>query len=591
MTPPDRGGDTAGPTDAAPAQQGGQAPATHVTFPTVARLELDDLLEQLIERAHEVLRTQGRLRGLLRATEAIAGDLDLATLLQRIVEEARELIGARYAALGVIGEDGRLVQFVHTGMDQDTVERIGHLPEGHGLLGQLITVPEPLRLRELSEHANSFGFPPGHPPMRSFLGVPVRIRDQVFGNLYLTEKTEAEVFTADDEELAVALAAAAAAAIDNAQLFETVTRREHWLHVSRTLTNQLVGVHDRDEALRLVAAAAREAAGADFTSVVAPDPTGQLVLTAADGIGDAGMVGRTVPPESAVSQAIREGTPVVVADLAARDDFSGPFKDLGLGPLLVVPMSARDHKLGALAIGNLPGGRSFTSDDVQMGSDFTVQAALVLLDVAAQATAKALEMSEERARIARDLHDHVIQQVFAVGLGLNGMAVRYGDEDGKAMMDMVDRLDDAIAAIRRSIFALKAPSRPSRTVGLRARLAEVIAEMASALGFDPDLRTQGPVDSAIPDDVVGDVIAVLREALSNSARHASATQVDVVVRASPLETTVEVHDNGRGVGRPDHESGLANMRTRAAERGGRFELTSGGHGGTTVRWTVPNRAK
>jgi signal transduction histidine kinase len=315
------------------------------------------------------------------------------------------------------------------------------------------------------------------------------------------------------------------------------------------------------------------------------------VLTAADGVAGDSAGGRTVPPESPVAEAIREGTPIVVADLSARDDLSGPIKDLGVGPLLVVPLSARDHLLGALAIGNLPGGRSFTPDDVQMCGDFAVQAALVLVDAAAQAAAKALEMSEERARIARDLHDHVIQQIYAVGLGLNGLAVRYGDENGKAMLDMVDHLDDAIAAIRRSIFALKAPSGPGRTAGLRTQLVEVIGEMAPALGFEPSLSTQGPVDSAIADDVIGDVVAVIREALSNTAPHAGATQVDVVVGASAMETTVDVHDNGCGVASPDHESGLANMRTRAATRGGRFEVKSGGLGGTAVRWAVPNRMK
>ncbi|MGZ4614336.1 MAG: GAF domain-containing protein [Actinomycetes bacterium] len=556
------------------------------TFPAVARLELDELLEQLIGRANEVLRIQGRLRGLLRATQSIATDLDVPSLLQRIVEESRVLIGARYAAVGVIGEDRTLTQFVHSGMDPAVVERIGHLPTGRGILGQLITDPRPLRLQTLSEHASSVGFPPGHPPMRSFLGVPVRIRDRVFGNLYLAEKFDGEQFTSEDEELALALAAAAAAAIDNAQLFETVTRREHWLQVSRSVTNTLHDIEGRDEALLLFARAVRSTSAADFAAVVAPDGNGQLTVVAADGANAASAVGRAVPPESPTTRAVRERGPVVLEDLHARDDLTGPIKDVGIGPLAVVPLSARDQVLGALAIGNMPGGRLFTSLDVQMAEDFATQAALVLMDAAAQEAAKELEMSEERARIARDLHDHAIQGIFSVGLGLNSLALRVGGDDGTRMVELVDQLDDAIKSIRRSIFALQGPSGPGRRVKLRSRLAQTVKRSETALGFPPSLHTEGPVDSAVPDAVAEDLLAVLGEALSNAARHAHASSVEVLVVASG-EVTLVVHDNGRGIGTPTRASGLGNMRSRAASHGGRCEVTDAPGGGTTVRWTAP----
>ena len=559
--------------------------AEPLTFPAVARLELDELLEQLIGRATEVLGTQGRLRGLLRATQAIAMDLDLPNLLQRIVDEARVVVGARYAALGVIGDDQGLVQFVHSGMDPDDVDRIGHLPTGRGILGRLITDPRPLRLQVLSADEASVGFPAGHPPMGSFLGVPVRIRGQVFGNLYLTEKTGGGQFDAEDEELALALGVAAAAAIDNARLFDTVARREHWLDVSRTMTAALLDIRDQGQALGLITRAVRDAAGVDFAAVVAPDGAGNLTVAAADGPLAPRCLGAAIPPESPTSRAIHERGPVVIEDLSADSELHGPIKDLGLGPLAVVPLSARNQVLGALAIGNLPGGRLFTAHDVQMAADFASQAALVLLDAAAQTAAKELELSEERARIARDLHDNAIQAIFAVGLGLNGQAMRIGGETGARMMEQVDQLDEAIKAIRRSIFTLQL-SRPGKQEHLRARLDQVVQDAAPGLGFRPVLRTEGPVDATIANGIAHDLLAVLREALSNTARHAGASSARVLV-AVDEQVTLEVHDDGRGIGKPARSSGLDNLAARAARRGGHCEVTDAPGGGTTVRWVVP----
>jgi GAF domain-containing protein len=442
-------------TDQLPQQVARRDP---LTFPAVARLELDELLGQLIDRAHEVLRTQGRLQGLVRATQAVTSTLDLPALLQQIVEEARLLLGARYAALGVLGEDRTLVRFLHSGIDPDVVERIGRLPAGRGLLGQVITEPQPLRLRDLSAHPSSVGFPAHHPPMHSFLGVPVRIRDQVFGNLYLTEKADGGEFTAEDEELALSLAAAAAAAIENARLFETLTRRERWLQASRTVSNALLEVGPHEQALRLVAQAVRSIADADFAAVVTPDDNGDLVVATADGLGADHLPGAVIPPESATATAVRTGSPVVLEDLSAHTDLHGPIKDLGLGPFVAVPLSAREEVLGALVIGNLPEARRFLRQDVEMSEDFARQAALVLLVSAAQEAARQAELGDERARIAADLHEHAIQHVFSVGLRLNGLATRIGGEHGDRLLELVEELDGTISAIRQSIFALRGPT-------------------------------------------------------------------------------------------------------------------------------------
>jgi signal transduction histidine kinase len=550
----------------------------------VARLELDDLLEQLIARANEVLGTQGRLRGLLRATQAVSSGLDLATLLQRIVDEARQLVGSRYAALGVIGVDGRLVEFVHTGMSPDVVTAIGHLPEGRGLLGQLIHDPRPLRLRQLADHESSVGFPPGHPPMDSFLGAPVRIRGQVFGNLYLTEKLNGDEFSPEDEELVLALASAAAAAVDNARLFDAVSRREHWLHASRALTNTLLGVSDRDEALRLVSEAVLTTADAEFAAVVVPDDRGRLIVAAAAGIEADDVVGAEMPQESATGRSLRDRAPVVLENVPEHEEQGGPIRALGIGSLAVVPLAARDQVLGALAIGRLAGRSAVSPQEIELAGDFATQAALVLLVAAGQASAQALEMSDERARIARDLHDHAIQGIFAVGLGLNALANRSSDADSERLAELVQQLDDAISAIRRSIFAL----RPGSTSGadLRSRLEHVVRDQSAALGFAARLSVEGAVGSTVPPDVQDDLLAVVREALSNVTRHARAQRVDVIV-AVGADVLVQVDDDGVGVGTPARSSGLANMRTRAERHGGTFDIGDRPGSGTSVRWTVP----
>ena len=555
------------------------------TFTAVARLQLDELLEQLIDRAGEVLRTQGRLRGLLRATQAISIGLDLPTLLQRIVGEARTLVGARYAALGVVADDGTLSQFVHSGMDAETVEMIGHLPTGRGLLGQLIADPHTLRLPDLSRHASSVGFPPGHPPMHSFLGVPVRIRGRVFGNLYLAEKLEDDEFTADDEELVLALASAAAAVIDNATLFDGVTRRQIWLDASRALNLALLDVEGRDAGLELVTRRLRGVAGADIAVLVASVGTGNTVVAAADGPGAEQLRGTSVSTEGVLAQAMRERTARVIADASVAEGELGAIPGLGIGPIAVLPLAAREEALGALAVGNRQGGHVFDEQDLSMMGDFANQAALVLLESANQANAHQLAMSEERARIARDLHDHSIQEIFAVGMSLNALAGRVSGPEAEMLIDLVDQLDSAIRSIRCSIFALRRPAeRAPQALG--ELLQGVVTELTHGLGFTPLLRVTPSAENRVPTTVFPDLVAVVRESLSNVARHAQATQVAVTVDADD-KLVVEVVDDGRGFVAGSRSSGLANLRERAQGRGGICTVTAGEHGGTRVHWSVP----
>jgi signal transduction histidine kinase len=370
-----------------------------------------------------------QIRRLLDAVAAISSDLSLPVVLRRIVESACDLLDAQYAALGVLGpgtnvEQIRLIEFITAGADEATIQRIGHYPVGRGLLGVLIREPRPLRVHDLADHAQSYGFPEGHPPMRSFLGVPVRIKGVVFGNLYLTEKRGGGDFTAEDEEMAIALAGAAGVAIENARLQERV---------------------------------------------------GQLAVL------------------------------------------------------------------------------------------------------------------EDRERIARDLHDTVIQRLFATGLGLQAVThITVKPEVASRIQQAVDDLDATIRDIRGVIFALQAHERGDES--LRVQVLGLATEMSDALGFAPRIHFDGPVDSAIDDTLVGELLAVLRELLSNVAHHAAAGAADIYLLAGS-EIILRVEDNGRGPG-PERAAGrgLKNLETRAQAYGGSFALVAKEGRGSLAEWRVPRPA-
>jgi signal transduction histidine kinase len=356
---------------------------------------------------------------MLDAVIAVASDLSLPVVLQRIVESAASLVGARYGALGVLDDHGGLSDFVTVGIDATTIASIGPLPEGKGILGRLIVDPRPLRLADLSAHPDSFGFPPNHPPMHSFLGVPVLVRGKAFGNLYLCEKQGAPEFTEDDEALAIALAVGAGVAVDTARL------------------------HAR------------------------------------------------------------------------------------------------------------------------------LQALVVL---------------EDRERIARDLHDKVIQRLFATGMSLQAMAPRIDDTaTARRLAEAIDELDVTIREIRNTIFALHAP-----TEGLHADLVALVAELRERLGVTIDFHVAGPLDLAVPAAIAEHIAPVLREAVSNVARHAQASRVDVDIDVG-ADVVVRVVDDGVGMPETDIErgEGLANLAHRAAAARGAFTVEPHPDGGTVLTWRAP----
>jgi signal transduction histidine kinase len=535
-----------------------------------------------------------RLQVLLDAVVALAGDLSQDSLLTRIVRTASELADARYAALGVLGtgrERRRLQAFVTHGLTAEQRDRIGQLPRGHGLLGEIIDRPEPLRLHDLAAHASSYGFPAGHPPMSSFLGVPIRIRDKVFGNLYLTEKAGGGDFTEEDESVVVALAAAAGVVIENARLYAESARRERWLTATAEITGLLLGQADRNEALQAVADRARDIAAADISWVALRRSETEIEVQIISGVPGARLP-VILPVQGSLSGLVMtSGEPVIVEDVR-RDPRAvaelATAEPGSVGPAILVPMRTQDGVEGVLALGWRPEHvLAYFSVDVELPQRFAEQAALALQVARARLDHAKVALFEDRERIGRDLHDLVIQRLFAIGLTLDNTG-RMTQEPPTAdrISQAVDDIDLTIKDIRRSIFQLSAPA---DSQDLRATLARVVDEAAPTLGFRAALTIDGPVASVVDGAISDNVVAVLREALSNAGRHARATAVDVHIAAGD-EILLQVRDNGCGLpAELVHRGGLQNLRERAEKLGGTFTVSSSDEG-TSVRWAVPLRA-
>jgi GAF domain-containing protein len=554
-------------------------------FPDVPRLELDDLLVQLVDRAGDVLAAQGRLRGLLRANALVAGDLSLPVVLRQIVGAARDLLGARYAALGVLGPDGELEQFVHAGMDDALVAAIGDLPRGRGILGLLTSEPVPIRLACLSAHPAAAGFPAGHPPMGSFVGVPVRIGEEIFGNLYLTERTAGGEFTADDEELAIALAEAAGAAIANARRFAESEQRRRWLDASAQLTPLLLA-DGRGRPHALVTGHAADAADADFAVLAVPGDPDQVIVTGATGTLAAGLMNQTAPLASSLAgQVISSGKPSLIT--GDRLQTAGAALGTGIGPLIAVPLAAGERVLGALMLGRLAARPGFTESDLGMAASFAGHAAVAIELVRARADQVLLAQAEDHDRIAGDLHDHVIQELFALGMKLQGQAARSDPAAAERVNGYADTLDEVIRNIRTSIFGLQQPRQAP--AALQSRVMEIIDEHAPQLGFTASVSFTLPPGPGPDEPLAHDILAVTREALSNCARHARATAVTIALALQDGLITLEVTDNGRGLGTPGRSSGLASMRRRAERNGGTLQTTAPAGGGTRLTWTARPR--
>ena len=557
-------------------------PRELLTFPDVPRLELEETLVQLTERAADVLKAQGRLRELLRANALVTADLKLEVVLRRVVHAARDLVGAKYAALGVLGEDGLLDQFVHAGMPQEQVDQLAHPPLGDGILGLLIDEPGPVRLRDVNIDPRSIGFPDGHPAMTSFLGVPIRVRGMVFGNLYLTDSERGE-FSDEDEQLVTSLARTAAVAIENARLYEDSERRRRWQAVTADASQALfAGDHDRP--VNVVLQGALQGAEADVALFADLDEDGEVTAEIVVGELADELTGRHTPAAlSSLEPVLRQGTPLLVESYRPREGV--PQLDPPIVSLIATPLLRGEVVVGAVVAIRLQGRRPFDHTDVDQLEAYVVHAGVALELNQSRADQEALAVLREHQRIAADLHDHVIQELFATGMALQGMVYRTQDPRDQAhLVEFVDAIDATIRRIRTTIFRLNRA--PYGGGSLKERLLSVVEDARPALGFTAHAEFSGPLDQAVSEDLADHVVAVAREALSNVARHAAATSVRLQVTLAGDLLTVDAHDNGCGIGQPTRSSGLANLERRAKEYDGSLEVRESPKGGTRLTWTA-----
>ncbi|MCT9090415.1 GAF domain-containing protein [Streptomyces sp. ASQP_92] len=538
-----------------------------------------------------------RVPQLLEAMRSVGTGLELHSTLDRICETAAELADARYAAIGVVNEDGRgLSDFVTYGVSDTEARAIGHRPDGHrGLLGWLIHHPEPLRLAEIAADPRSAGLPPNHPPMSTFLGVPIRVQGEIFGNLYLTEKHGGGEFNDYDLHMVRVLATEAGIAIGNARLYEAARQRERWIDGSVAVTTALLSGGDADDALEVVAEQARHLAISDAGIVLLPAEEGGLEIVAVSADNPRVSLGVVIPPESPVVSTLLEGEAVFVDDAATDPQMITKLAER-YGPSMMLPLQSGGRVLGALATPRARGGRPFTEAERTLAGQFASQAALALMMAEAQRDRERLAVYEDRDRIARDLHDLVIQRLFATGMMLEGAQRKsVVPEVQTGIGKAVDELDVTIQEIRTAIFALQqgpaeAPS------GLRTRVLREINMAAVPLGFKPAHRFLGAVDTLVGELTGKNLIAALREALSNAFRHAEASRIEVVVDATAqlpdgsAGVRLTVADNGVGIPADGRRSGLRNLRRRAEALGGSSSYGPGlgdGGGGTTVVWEAP----
>ncbi|MGW3960594.1 GAF domain-containing protein [Amycolatopsis sp. NPDC005003] len=559
---------------------------------TLSGLRLREVLRDLQDRIELLIGTRDKMDGLLDAVLAVASGLELDATLRRIVEAAMELGEAKYGALGVLAEDGSLAEFVYVGIDDQTRRLIGDLPTGHGVLGVVIDEAKPLRMEEISSHPASVGFPAHHPPMHSFLGVPVRVRDEVFGRLYLTEKKNGEQFTDDDEVVVQALAAAAGIAIENAHLYEQARVRQQWLAATSEVTTELLGGTDPAEALTTIASRALELTGSDVTMLALPnsgrldvdedwgDEVDDLTVTVSAGTRAAELSGLHIELEGSVPGAVfRDRTPRSVAELHLGEH--------RFGPALIVPLRAGDRTTGVLIAIRESGAGSFEAAQLSVVASFADQAALALQLAAQQRAARELDVLGDRDRIARDLHDHVIQRLFAVGLSMQSTQRRTkSPELQKRLGDSIEQMHEIVQEIRTAIFDLHGGAAGETGVRLRHRLHDAIAELTDDAPLQPTVSMSGPIDT-VPTQLAEHVEAVVREAVSNAVRHAHASTVTVSIAVKDETIRVVVVDDGKGLPEGISPSGLGNLGDRAAAMGGRFAIDSVPAGGLKLEWSAP----
>lgn len=533
--------------------------------------------------------------GLYSALMGVASGLELKATLRRIVTNAVYLSDASYGALGVLGFDGKIQDFIHVGVPDEVSKQIGNLPLGVGLLGELSVHPTPLRLAHINEHPASIGFPKNHPPMTSFLGVPIRVRGEVFGNLYLTSKKGGEEFTEEDEHSVVAFATAPAVAIENARLYELATLKEKWQRAVSEISTVVLSGDDSDEVLDLIAEKSRLLTGAAAALIALPDSAHRLTIEIVNTDRDStetvhrlwSWLGSPAPTDSILTRSFSLGGSITESECSIWDQVMTESINERVAAV-ALPLRTVDKVLGVLLLIWPEGSLVAASAVIDLVESFAGQAALTLVLAQAQQNKEDVAVLEDRDRIGRDLHDLVIQRVFATGMLLNGLLQNEGlqPEVGEKIDLAVGQLDETIREIRQTIFDLHTASSGT---SMKARISREVSSASAALGFPVHLTLMGPLDSTISPEIGDHLLAVVRESLTNCAKHANATEVDIRVTSDSPLLVCEVIDNGSGYTEQAHLSGIANMQVRAAELGG--ELLVGARSdeqqGARLCWSVP----
>ena len=539
--------------------------------------------------------SENRLRALVETGVAIASELSLEALLQRLVESAAALTGAQYAALGVIDRSGAgLERFLTTGIEPEAQAAIGDLPRGRGILGVLIRDATPLRLRDLSEDPRSVGFPRNHPPMRSFLGVPILLRGVAYGNLYLTEKAGGEVFTEEDEELVSLLAAQAAVAIENARLYEAATGWSRQLESLNDVADALVTETDLDRLLELIASRLRDLLDARLVTVLLPAGGNQLRFAAAAGQGGDKLAGRVVSREGSKSgRVLDRGRSERVDSLLDDPDVDQEaMRLLGARSGLWVPLRVRGRSIGILAAHDKLGAEvRFTDTDLRLAETFASRAS-VAVDlserIARDALQRVVEAQEaERRRLARELHDETGQALTSILLGLKGLEEQLGADDSRAAVaDLRELVVSTLQDVRRLAVELRPTALDD--FGLVAALERLTESFAEQSRIPVDFQSALP-PQRLPEEVETALYRIVQESLTNVVKHAHASRVSVLLTRRNGSVAAVVEDDGRGFDPgevPDGGFGLLGMRERVAALGGRLELESG-ESGTTIVAEVP----
>lgn len=527
---------------------------------------------------------------LLEAGLTLASELSLPVVLQRIVNLAAEVTDARYAALGVIGEGGGLVEFVTAGVSRSQRKAIGALPQGRGLLGYLISHPRPLRVRNIAGHPVSVGFPRNHPKMTSFLGAPVRALGKVYGNIYLAEKRGAAEFSAEDERSLVVLAAQAGVAVANASLYGEMRVRERWMDALRGIATDILAGREAESLLTGIAENARDLAEAQTASIVTTTSVpGELMVAAAAGTHAQRLRGMRVPAARSISgEVMRTGHRLVFTEASRSPRAYVPMlRAAGNGPAIFVPLHLRGRATGTLMVANAKGGAIFDEQAVRLVETFADQASVAIEYGRAQADQRRVGLMDERERIAKELHDGIVQSLFAVGMGLQGTALMSGSREVASRIDgAVNELDRVIRDLRNYIFGLRPGILADHQLdqALRALAADVAARSTIAVDVDIE-ETAASAMSAHSHDLV----QLTREALSNVARHAGARRAAVSLRQRDSSVVLTVVDDGSGFDprRSPKGSGLRNMRERAAGLGGSMRVVSKAGKGTRLAFTLP----